>query len=70
MTDLSLEEEDEEVEKVEGCNHREWKNSLLPILCRLVPEDCEEEAKRVSAFEPLRQRAFAPEGEVCNEDRI
>ncbi len=32
MTDLSLEEEDEEVEKIEGCNHCEWKNSLLPIL--------------------------------------
>lgn len=41
MTDLSLEKEDEEVEKIEGCNNREGKNSLLPILCRLVPEDSE-----------------------------
>lgn len=41
MTDLSLEEEDEEVEKIEGCNNREWKNPLLATLCRLVPEDCE-----------------------------
>ena len=70
MTDFSLEEEDEEVEKIEGCNHREWKNPLLPILCRLVPENCEHEAKRVSVFEPLWKRAFAPEREVCNEDRI
>ena len=41
MTDLSLKEEDEEIEKVDGCNNREWKNSLLTILYRLVPEDCE-----------------------------
>jgi len=70
MTDLPLEEEDEEVEKIDGCNHRERKNPLLTILGRLVPENCEHEAKRASVFEPLGKRAFAPEREVCNEDRI
>ena len=70
MTDLSLEEEDGEVEKIEGCNHREWKNSLLPMLCRLVPQNCEQEAKRVLVFEPLWKRASAPEREVYDEDRI
>jgi len=70
MAYLSLEEEDEEVEKIEGCDYREWKNPLVPILCRLVPEDCEEEAKRVSVFEPLWKRASAPEREVYDEDRI
>lgn len=70
MANLSLEEEDEEVEKIKGCDHREWKNPLLPILCRLVPENCEEEAKRVSVFEPRWKRAVAPEREVYKEDRI
>lgn len=53
MTDLSLEEEDEEVKKIQGCNHRERKNTMLPILRRLEPEDCEQEAKGVLVFELL-----------------
>jgi hypothetical protein len=31
MTDLPLEEEDEESEKIEGSNNREWNNTLLSI---------------------------------------
>ena len=39
ITDLSLEKEDKEVEKIEGYNNREGKNSLLLILYRLILED-------------------------------
>jgi hypothetical protein len=41
MTDLLLEEEDEEVQKIEGLKTAKWRNMLLPILYTLVPEDCE-----------------------------
>ena len=38
MTNLLLEEKEEESEKINGSNQGEWKNTLLSILCRLVPK--------------------------------
>jgi hypothetical protein len=38
MANLPLGEEDEEGEKIEGSHQREWKNTPLSILCRLVPK--------------------------------
>ena len=39
ITDLLLEKEDKEVEKIEGYNNCKGKNSLLLILYKLVLED-------------------------------
>lgn len=39
----SIEEKKDEGEKINGSNQGEWKNTLLSILCSLVPKDCEQE---------------------------
>ena len=70
MTDLRLEEEDKEIEKIEGYNYYEQKNTLLPILYRLVLEDYEQEAKRILVYELLQKRTLLPKTEVCNKGQI
>ena len=70
MTDLQLEEEDKEIEKIEGYNYYEQKNTLLPILYRLVLEDYEQEAKRILVYKPLQKRTLLPKTEVCNKGQI
>ena len=37
--DMCLEEEEEEREKIEGCDQPEWKNTILSILYRFILED-------------------------------
>jgi hypothetical protein len=67
-TYLPLEEEDEESEKIEGGNGGKWKNTMPSVLCRLVPKDCEEDAKRIFQRRIHCGREGAlPETEVCNE---
>jgi hypothetical protein len=46
-TDLTLEEEDQEGEKIDGCNDSEWENTLLSILRRHVRKGYEREAERM-----------------------
>ena len=46
-TDLPLEDENEESEKIEGCDDDKGKNAPLSTLCRLVPKDCEQEAQSI-----------------------
>jgi hypothetical protein len=46
-TDLTLEEEDQEGEKIDGCKDGEWENTLLSISRRHVRKDYEREAERM-----------------------
>jgi hypothetical protein len=50
-TDLTLEEEDEEGDTIEGYNDGELKNTLLSTFCRLALKDCEHEAEDILAGE-------------------
>ena len=45
-TDLPLEQEDEEGKEIEGCDDGKQKDTLLPSLGRLEPEDYEQAAGR------------------------
>jgi hypothetical protein len=56
VIDLSLEEKDEEREKIEGCNQPEWKNTILSILYRFVPKDCKQQAERTTLVKSHRER--------------
>ena len=58
--DMCLEEEEEEREKIEGCDQPEWKNTILSILCRFVPEDCKQQAKRTTLVKSHRERRSEP----------
>lgn len=67
-TDLPLADEDEEGEKIDGCNDGEWKNTLPPVLYGHNAEDYKWEAEKTyqqTFF--LRREKGLPEAEVCSE---